>query len=397
MKRRLVLMFSAIFASLLMCGLLAGTAAANGAQLCFANETPCSFDYGPGSEISVSLAAGTNLKKYVGENLIEECSTFSATGETSNTGAEATPVGIVLKSLAISNCSGYPCTPTVHERGNLSVENILGTMNGKVSWGGFKITEVCGSPYPGTCVLSSEVSKGIFFRGGSEALLKFEAATVPKTTGTSAACGDKKWTATLAITQPKPLYVSGSTSKSFTGAGTLCKSMEFGGVPCFFSKTFRYGAGTPVSATLKTGTSSVLNAGFPEIECEGSSLNGELEDPGSSTEPVVGAWTSWNFSGCNCSVSVPKAGNFSIDWTSGTSGTMVLTGFQVKANCGGKECVYGGAVNEGITLSGGNPAAFKAEAASVPKESGAAECEGPAKWTAEYEVTAPKGLYVAKE
>lgn len=397
MQPRLALISSAILASLLMCGLLASPAAAGGAQLCFANETPCSSDYGPGSKIEMALVAGTKLKKYSpsGETLIEECASLSASGTSSNTGGETTPVEIPLKTLVVGSCTGLPCTTTVLEPGSLSVESIPGTMNGKVRWAGFKFTETCGSPWPGTCVVASEASKGITLKGGGEALLKFEAVTIPKASGTSQACMDKKWTGTLAISSPKPLYVSGPTSLSFPGAGTLCSAKEFNGVPCFFGK--RFGAGTPVSATLKSGTASVLNAGFANIECEGSAMNGELLDPGSSTEPVVGAWSSWTFSGCNCSVSAPKAGDFSVDWSSGSDGALVLSGFEIKANCGGKECVFGGSINEGITLLGGSPAMIKAVGAPVAKQSGVAECESSSKWTAEYEVTAPKPLYVAKE
>jgi len=200
---------------------------------------------------------------------------------------------------------------------------------------------------------------------------------------------------TSTIAAPKPLYVSGSTSESFSGAGVLCKA-ELS--PCsFLGATYNYSSGTTVSAKLKTGITSILEAGFATVECAESSMSGEIQDPGSSTEPVVGVWTSWTFGGCNCNVTAPSAGNFSIDWTSGSNGALVLSGFETKANCGGKECVFGSSVKEGITLAGGNPATIKAAAAPVPKKSGIAECQSTSKWTTEYEATAPKPLFVAEK
>ena len=386
MKLRRSLVLPVVLASLLLSGPQVSPASAAGATLCQANETPCASDYSTGTEIKLALAAGTKLKKFIGETLAQECSEVSAAGNTANTGGEVTPVEVPLSSLNVGGCN--TCSFAVSKRGTLAIESIPGTMNAKVRWTGFEFTESC---FGGTdCVYASEASKGIFLRGGGEATLSFEAAAFAKTSGSGSLCLDKKWTGTFAISTPKPLYVSGPTSESFAGGGVLCRLEG-----CLLGS--RYGTGTPLSATLKTGTVSVLNAGFPEVECEGSSMNGEVLDPGSSTEPVVGAWSAWTFSGCNCKVTVPKAGNFSVDWTSGSSGAMVLSGFEIKANCGGKECVFGSSAKEGIALAGGSPALIKAEGAPVPKLSGIAECESTGKWNAEYEVAAPKPLLVAKE
>jgi hypothetical protein len=381
MKPRLAALFPAVIVALLLPCLLAGNASARGAQLCLKNETPCTSDYAVGTNFELKLASGTILTKLlVGGFGWDECTGFSMSGTTSTTGSATTPVEVPLTALQINGCAG--CTVTVIKPGRLVIESIPGTMNAKVRWKEFEFKELCGFPEP--CVARSEVSQGIFLKGGSEPILRFENATLSST------CAPMEWSSSNTITTPKPLYISGSTSETFSGAGVLCKSEA---KPC----SLRYGSGTAITARLKTGTNSILNAGFPVVECGESSMSGEVQDPGSSTEPIVGVWTSWTFGGCNCKVTVPSAGNFSIDWTSGSSGALTLSGFETKAECGGKECIFGSGVSEGITLSGGSPAAIKAVAAPIPKKSGIAECKSTSEWSAEYEVTTPKPLFVAEK
>jgi len=366
-------------------------AAAAGANLCKANQTPCSAgqDYPTETELKLSLVTGTKLKKP--GLLTKECTGSTIDGKTVTTGGETTPVEATLSSLAYSGC-GTACTVTITKAGRFIVENIPGTMNAKVRWTEFEIKESCGAL--GECILGPEVSKGIFLRGGSEAVVKFEEAVPPKKSGNFGGCGEEKWTGTYSVTSPKPLYVSGSTSESFSGAGVFCR-FEIDPCSSFFGVPGPFPSGTTLTASLKAGTTLVLDAGFPLLECEQSSMNGEVLDSGSSTEPIVGIWTSWSFGGCNCKVGVPKTGSFSIDWTSGNNGALVLSGFEITTNCGGKECNFGSSVNEGVVITGGEPAAITATNAPVPKKSGIAECTNP-ELSAEYEVTAPKGLFVAE-
>jgi hypothetical protein len=362
------------------------SATAAGAKLCKANETPCSTDYSTGTELKLSLATGTKLKKPNGV-VTNECTASTIAGKTANTGGEATPVEVSLSSLTYSGCN---CSMTVLKAGRLIVENIPGTMNAKVRWTGFELKENCG--ILGECTMGPEVSKGIFLRGGSEAVLKFEEVVMPELSGT---CLESKWTGTYSVTSPKPLYVSGSTSESISGAGVACK-FELNPCTSFFGIPGPYPTGTPVTASLKAGTTSVLNAGFPVVECEEAAMNGEILDSGTSSEPIVGTWNSWTFGECNCKVKVPKAGTFSIDWTSGSNGALVLSGFEITTNCGGKECNFGSTVKEGVAVIGGGPATITATKAPVPKKSGIAECNSTSEWNAEYEVTAPEELYVSE-
>ena len=376
-----------VTAALAFSCLFAGSAAAaTGSKLCSKNETPCALDYIAGTNFKMSLATGTKLKKTGGAGeAIGECTGSTAAGSTTTTGGEATPVQVSLSSLEFSGCT---CPVTVVKAGRLVIESIPGTMNGKVRWTEFEFKELCGGII-GECVFGSEVGKGVILKGGTEPVVKFEETAVPKKSGN---CGNWRWTATFAISTPKPLYVSGFNSESFPGAGVLC---NFETNPCgVFAKPFR--AGTAFNAKLKVGISSILEAGFASIKCEESAMSGEIQDPGSSTEPAVVVLSSWTFGGCNCKVEAPKAGSVGIDWTSGSNGALVLSGFEIAVDCGGKLCTFGSSVKEGIALTGGNPATIKATAAPVPKKTGIAECNSTSKWSAEYEVTAPKPLYVAE-
>jgi hypothetical protein len=380
MKRPCCVLLSAMLAVLFILSLTSANASAAGAQLCSLNQTPCSAAYPAGTKVELKLATGTKLKKIASGGFFwDECAGFSMSGTTSTAGGATTPVEVPLSTLSFSTCGS--CTTSVVKPGRLVIENIPGTMNAKVRWKEFEFKELCGFPEP--CVVKSEVPQRIFLKGGAEAEIRLENATF-----TSTACGTEEWSSSSKVTAPKPLYISGATSESFFGGGVLCKGVS---KPC----SLKYGSGTPLSAKLKAGVTSTLEAGFANIKCEESSMTGEVQDPGSSIEPVVGVWSSWTFGGCNCSVTVPSAGNFGTDWTSENNGAVTLSGLETKVDCGGKECTFGGAV-KGITLTGGNPAVIKITAVPIPKKTGIAECSSSSKWTAEYEVTAPKPLYVTE-
>jgi len=392
MKRQSTSLLLAGVVALFFICLFAGSALAAGAQLCSKNETPCTVDYPSGTKVEFSLSAGTKLKKFTElVTPVRECSGFTMSGSTAGTGSGTTPVEVPLSTVEFTGCT---CPVTVLSKGRLIIENIPGTMNAKVRWAGFEIKEKCSSPET-ECILGPEASKGIFLRGGAEPVVTFEYAVIPIKSGYGL-CGNLEWSSTNAVATPKPLYISGASGESFSGGGVFCR-WELGGTPCFPVIPRTFGSGTSINAKLKAGTTSVLNAGFPIVKCEESSLSGEVQDPGSSTEPIVGALSVWTFGGCNCKVTVPSAGNFSVDWTSGQNGALILSGFETKAECGSKECIFGSSVKEGVTFVGGNPAAIKVAAAPVPKKSGIAECNSSAEWAAEYEVTAPKPVYVGEK
>jgi hypothetical protein len=387
MKRPLVSMGATLLALICCSAIGAASAVATAPKLCQLNATPCTSGIPVGTEMKMGLAAGTVLQKRIGETLIGECSGSSISAKLTAAGSETTPAVAGLSSFTFSACT---CTFSVISPGSFSIESIPGTMNGQVRWSGFEFVEVCGSE--GECRFGSEVTKGIRLKGGSEGQLRFEEALIPKKSGTGTFCTNKKWTGTYSISTPKPIYVAGPTSESFPGAGVLC---SVGLSSCSgFAKP--YPSGTTLTAKLKTGVPLTLEMGFANVKCEGSSMNGEIQDPGSSTEPAVAVLSSWTFSGCNCEVKAPKSGAIGVDWTSGNNGALTILGLEIAINCGGKECTLGSSVKEGIALTGGNPATIKATAAPIPKKSGIAECNSTAKWNAEYEVTAPKPLDVTE-
>ena len=370
----------ALSASLLFLMLPSG---ASGASLCSLNQTPCSSPYFTGTKVEMSLAAGTKLVRKTSIASFE-CTSSSVSGTTETSGGESKPVEIPLGSLSVSGC-GSSCTLATVKPGRLSVQSIEGVMNGPVRWSEFELKETCPTT---SCFLGPEASKGIFLKGGAEATLKFEGAVIPLQSGI---CTSQEWRGQYKLSKPLPLYVAGSTSESLAGEGVFC---NWNSTPCTSTGIFGpYSSGVALSAKLKPGTMSVLDAGFPVIKCEEAGIGAEIENPGGVGEPVVAKVNSLSFGACNCKVSVLKNGRLVGRWTSGNNGSLTLQGFEIASDCGGKECAFAGNISEGLTLEGSSAALIKAKEAPVPKKSGIEECKNP-KWTAEFEMTSPKNLWV---
>jgi hypothetical protein len=185
------------------------------------------------------------------------------------------------------------------------------------------------------------------------------------------------------------LLVTGLLALGYAGtasAAVLCKTASN---PCTGGI---YGKGTSVEASLKSGTKSKLKVPV-EIECEESTVKGEVTDPGPET--VSGPISSFSFGKCSgfgeASIEVLKSGTFSIGSPSGGNGTLTLEGFEIKVTFAGVECIFGGPAS--TSLSGGEMGAIKVNA-SLPRGKGGPLCSEKAEWTAEYTVTAPEPLYV---
>jgi len=363
---------------------------ASGASLCSLNQTPCSFGiaYSVGTKAEMALAASTKLVR-ASPFTTAECTSSTGAGQLETAGGESKSVEVPLSSFAVGGCE-FGCPISVLKPGRLSVQSIEGVMNGPVRWSGFELKETCGGF---TCILGPEVSKGILLKGGTQGILKFEEAAVPYQSGGAFCTGSQKWTGQYKLSKPAPLYVAGTTSESLSGEGVFCGENT---TPCpQIPFTGIYGNGATMSAKLRSGTTSVLNAGFPVIKCEEAGIAAEIENPGGAGEPVVAKVTSLSFGACNCKVSVLKNGRLVGSWTSGSNGALSLNGFEIFSDCGGKECSFAGNVSEGVTLEGSSSALIKAKEAPVPKKSGVEECKNP-KWTAEFELTLPKNLFVTK-
>ncbi|HEY8502167.1 MAG TPA: hypothetical protein VIL21_05740 [Solirubrobacterales bacterium] len=179
---------------------------------------------------------------------------------------------------------------------------------------------------------------------------------------------------------------------------TFCKANE---TPC--EPGNHYPAETEL-ALQSTGylvftTENAEGLQYWSFVCEEFELEGSTTTTGSSTEPVEVAFVPQFFSNCSCATVTLQAGNMKIDWTSGTmSGTGVAEGVQISWGCdfkGGPDCAYGGAVNEGITLTGGNPAVLSFEKAQLAKISGGIFCPAFGRLSVEFDVVSPTPLYVS--
>jgi RHS repeat-associated protein len=195
---------------------------------------------------------------------------------------------------------------------------------------------------------------------------------------------------------------------AFAGAGTasatvLCKEAGTGsptGTSCPSGQG--YGAGQEIRAVNK-GTVT-LDTTFKTVECKSSEIKGETSKEGSASETVTGPEGSLSFSSCNCStVTVVKAGTLEIHWISGThNGTVTSNNSKVTTICKAPifgfnvHCTYVTSNTDIGVLTGGSPATFTSSA-TIPVLEAESDglCPEESKWTATYEVTAPKPLYVA--
>jgi hypothetical protein len=195
--------------------------------------------------------------------------------------------------------------------------------------------------------------------------------------------------------------VAAAALMAFVGASSasatvLCK--EGKGEVCPEGQT--YPAGTKIEAKLVAGTKAKLVTAFKTIECEESAVSGETS--AEEAEPLTGPEGTLSFSKCNCeTVNVLKAGTLSTTWIAGTNnGTLSSTGSETTVQCaslfGTVHCIYVTEKTDVGTLAGGNPAKLTAKA-TIPRLTTDSLCAEKSEWSAEYEVTSPKPLFVAKK
>jgi hypothetical protein len=78
------------------------------------------------------------------------------------------------------------------------------------------------------------------------------------------------------------------------------------------------------------------------------------------------------------------------------NGSVTTSGFEYGFNCSSGYCAYGGEIKEGGKAFGGNPASVVFEEAAIPVLTNTPfVCGKTAKFSGEFEVSAPKPLYVA--
>ena len=191
---------------------------------------------------------------------------------------------------------------------------------------------------------------------------------------------------------------------AFVGAGsasavTLCEANES---PC----THKYPSGTVIKTKLAAGTTAILK-GEPIGTVECSVSTGEGKTTAESASPLPGEITSLSFTSCTlagtaCTVTVEHLPFFaSLTSSGGGNGTLTAKSSgagrpQALVKCGSLlKCIFG--ANEvSLKAEGGNPGFLKAEGIELEREGGIGfVCPNEAKWTAKYEVEAPKPVFVS--
>lgn len=184
------------------------------------------------------------------------------------------------------------------------------------------------------------------------------------------------------------------------GAGTaaaetvLCTEEA---LPCPIAKAD--GVGTEIKASLVSGAKSKITTVFKTIECSKSSLTAKVT---SSGEKIGAGVEGLSFEECNCEVKVLGKGTLELEHiASSTNATAKSTGPETTVQCnstpfGNVHCIYKTNATDLGTLEGGSPAKVKVSA-ELPRLETNGLCNSEAKWTAEYEVTSPKPLFVEAE
>ncbi|MFL5834506.1 MAG: hypothetical protein ACJ76B_11090 [Solirubrobacterales bacterium] len=184
-----------------------------------------------------------------------------------------------------------------------------------------------------------------------------------------------------------------------SASGTACKTNS---EPCPAGDL--YAAGTKMTAQLVPGTHATLTSSVGNVTCKNSTVAGVLNEPAKAHGEI----TSLTFTNCTlgeteCTVSATKPpytvtgiatpavlgkgnGDFTVTQKAGGSvpGATVVCGFFIN-------CTFS---STDITLkfTGGSPAKLKAEAVNLNRSGGI--CPSTSVWHAEYEVTAPKPLFL---
>jgi hypothetical protein len=196
--------------------------------------------------------------------------------------------------------------------------------------------------------------------------------------------------------------VAAAALMAFVGASSasatvLCKTPGTGattGTTC--PEGWAYPANTHIHA-VNVGTVK-LDTTFKNVECSNSTITGDTNTEGSATETITGPEGTLTFTNCNCTVTVLKAGFIEIHWIPDThNGTLTSDESEVTVTCntifGSVHCIYETTEDSIGDVTGGNPAIFHSTAV-IRKKPTNGLCSEESTWTATYEVTEPKPLYV---
>jgi hypothetical protein len=171
---------------------------------------------------------------------------------------------------------------------------------------------------------------------------------------------------------------------------TFCRGTED---PCSVANMY------PVKTVIAAWTigQATLSTGFATVTCFGT-LSAKIE---SLTTPE-GTITALGWTACGGAEEVASEptggslGTLTVRWDAEHNGNLTMSGVKIRIKALGVTCVYGGNITSGLTLKGGNPATVGVNAGMERLAGSSVLCGKPGGWSANYEVTAPKPLYVAK-
>jgi hypothetical protein len=178
---------------------------------------------------------------------------------------------------------------------------------------------------------------------------------------------------------------------AFVGAGTASATT----LSTDAAGTTKYAANQEIHATLKTGTSALLETtGGAEIAtCTGSTVKGTI---GTATGTwVTGNIAALNWEGCSQVTNTVNTGSLEIMQTVGNAGTVVGRGSNVTLGVFGVSCTYG--TGEGTTLgtiNGGAEPELVINAVLARSAGNTLLCPASGRWTATYIVTTPHALNI---
>jgi peroxiredoxin family protein len=275
---------------------------------------------GVGTPIKASLESGTSLVLVDTNGLTQDtCSGSEASGEIEEPGGEEAEPGGKLSTLTFS-----PCTHTTHvlKTGSISISRIGSTKNGTVSSSGAEVT-VKSTVFGTSIVCKTGAGTDLGTLTGTEvgghATLDIAAVV---------SCGSfvptAKLEGTYTVTSPTGLIVGGDSEPEPEPGTELYRDTG--------STTDTLGVGTPIKASLESGTSLVLvdTNGLTQDTCSGSEASGEIEEPGGEESNPGGNLSTLTFSPCTHTTHVLEPGSVSISQIgSGTQGTVVSTGAEV--------------------------------------------------------------------
>jgi hypothetical protein len=372
-------------------------ASASATVLCKAPEATCKSEnqYLPGTAINASITSGTvtEFKSALG--------TFKCTGATlSTTVGSGTPLAGTVKSFGQSGCTadtaeGSCSSPTAGLPASSSL-SATESGNGTLSIEGAILEYTCKFKIIGTMTCRySAAPIQLALSGGAPATLSATKLTLTKQAGSGGSCSSTgSWTASLVVSSPNPLYVSGGTAH--TGTGTALCSQQVN--PC--PTASRYAEGQSIEAT-SSNVEIVGPAGsFVTFSCTNSSakLTGQV---GASTAnsvlvslgtPAPMGCTSSLSCSTTVSVSFPNGGEVTVG--TAPDGSLRALGSGFTLTCGSLVCKYAASVAT-FPIHGGSSATLVAEKTPFILQAGSSGgCGSTATVNATFTFKSPSPLYL---